>query len=677
MSESMTIALLGQPNSGKSTLFNALTGSRQHVGNWPGKTVEKCTGSFKLADKKIKVVDLPGTYSLAANSDEEIVTRDYIASKEAELVCILADASQLERSLFMLADYNGIRVPAVLLLNMMDVADQQGKHIAADRIESKLGIPVLPFVASDQKSYARFYDMLNRAATDRDMVSDKTLASLYEEEFGESYQKITGLLPENGISVYERSWLFAKLIEHDPVAEEIVRDVIGASAYEEMDRLREEIENGSSRTGNCKFRWIDLLLASAVTREKPDVRKSGFDRIALSRRGGQWVAAGIILASLIISILVGLPFMALGGMIPLIGAPITEGMARIGIHPLLISLIGEALITATAFTVMMCGYIFGTTLVFGVLEDIGYMSRVSYVFDRTMQRLGLHGKAIMPFLVSFGCNIAGGNGSRVLDTWGQRMTTIAMSWFVPCGSTWAVVGLVSTVFFGIPGAAVIIAALFAVSLLHLRLTARIYGRKLLSGSDRTGLIMELPPYHRPHWRALIKTSLFRMGEAFKRAIAIVTLLSVLLCILSYSRNGDAANSILFRFGNAIEPVTLFFGLRWQTFIAWIASWMGKEGSLGVLSSVFSGGSVMNAISNSAVAKANSASVGATLTAALTKPEALAFIFAFYFNMPCVMSLSAAVHETHSLKWPFRITLYYICVSLLLACIVYHLALLIF
>ncbi len=677
MSDSMTIALLGQPNSGKSTLFNALTGSKQHVGNWPGKTVEKCTGTFKLDGKNINVVDLPGTYSLAANSDEEIVTRDYIASGEAELICLLADSSQLERSLFMLADYNGIRVPAVLVLNMMDVAEEQGKKIETDLIESKLGIPVLPFVASDKTSYDAFYRMLKGTVKHRDVISNNTLASLYEEEFGEIYQKITRLLPENGISVYEKSWLFAKLIEYDPVAEQIVREALDTSSYEEIVSLRSEIQNGSPRTGNCKFKWIDSLLASAVKTKNIDVRKSKFDCFAISKHGGKWIAAGIIFTSLILSIIVGLPFMALGGMIPLIGAPISEWLAGIGVHPLLISLICDALLTATAFTVMMCGYIFGATLVFGVLEDIGYMSRVSYVFDGTMQRLGLHGKAIMPFLVSFGCNIAGGTSSRVLDTWGQRMTTIATSWVVPCGSTWAVVGLVSTVFFGVPGAAIIIATLFAVSLLHLQLTARIYGRKLLSGSDRTGLIMELPPYHKPHWRALTKTSLIRMWEAFKRAIAIVTLLSVILCILSYSKNGDASSSILFRFGNAIEPVTLFFGLRWQTFIAWIASWMGKEGSLGVLSSVFSGTSVMHAITNSATGQAGGASVGAALTAALTKPEALAFIFAFYFNMPCVMSLSAAVHETHSLKWPLRVALYYICISLLLACIVYHVVGLIF
>ena len=158
----MTIALLGQPNSGKSTLFNALTGARQHVGNWPGKTVERCVGSFKRNGKEYAVVDLPGTYSLAANSDEEIVTRDYIAGGEADTICILADASQLSRSLFMLADYAGTKVPAILLLNMMDVAEGQGKEIDAKAIEKRLGIPVIPFVASDDKNYEVFYEAIEK-----------------------------------------------------------------------------------------------------------------------------------------------------------------------------------------------------------------------------------------------------------------------------------------------------------------------------------------------------------------------------------------------------------------------------------------------------------------------------------------------------------------------------------
>ena len=151
MESSCTIALLGQPNAGKSTLFNGLTGARQHVGNWPGKTVEQKEGYFKKDGVSYTVVDLPGSYSLSANSDEEIVTRDYIASGKADVVCILVDASQLERSLFMLADYTGIHVPAILLLNMMDVAKAQGKEVNCTALEKELGIPVLPFVAANRK----------------------------------------------------------------------------------------------------------------------------------------------------------------------------------------------------------------------------------------------------------------------------------------------------------------------------------------------------------------------------------------------------------------------------------------------------------------------------------------------------------------------------------------------
>ena len=157
-----TIALLGQPNSGKSTLFNGLTGSRQHVGNWPGKTVERKDGSFVHKDTTYKIIDLPGTYSLSANSDEEVVTRNYIASGQADVVCILADASQLNRSLFMLAGYTGIRVPVVLLLNMMDVAKSQGKQIDTNGIAKSLGIPVVPLVAADKKQYGTFFPYVRK-----------------------------------------------------------------------------------------------------------------------------------------------------------------------------------------------------------------------------------------------------------------------------------------------------------------------------------------------------------------------------------------------------------------------------------------------------------------------------------------------------------------------------------
>ena len=194
------IALLGQPNSGKSTLFNALTGLKQHVGNWPGKTVEKKEGAFSHNGTHYLVADLPGTYSLSANSDEEIITRDYIASGKADVVCILADSSQLERSLYMLADYAGITVPCFLLLNLADVAAEQGKRIDPAALEKKLGIPVVLFSAPDVKHYDGFYAALEKAVSQKTVLDYSTL----DEKYGKigDYSEIKTLVPDGVIPGY-------------------------------------------------------------------------------------------------------------------------------------------------------------------------------------------------------------------------------------------------------------------------------------------------------------------------------------------------------------------------------------------------------------------------------------------------------------------------------------------
>ncbi len=668
----MTIALLGQPNSGKSTLYNRMTGSHQHVGNWPGKTVEKNEGSFTHNGRRYIITDLPGTYSLAANSDEEIVTRDYIADNRPDLMMIVADSSQLERSLFMLADYAGIHLPCVLILNLMDVSRTQGKLIDTDGLSKKLGIPVLPFVASDPASYNALYKLLESGDIPEWMLDTSGLEQNIREKFGESYTAACEALSGEDVDVYSPMWLFTKLAEGDEVAYEAVVQTKGID-HARLRDVMDSIENGAPKTGSCKYAWIDSLLEGCVGGAKSSAALSGFDKFATSGVGGKILAVAVIFGALLFSLFAGLPIMAVGDLIPGAGEPLSEMLLEAGASPFLVSLLCEGILTAVSFTVSMCGYIFGATFVFGLLEDVGYMARISYCFDGIMQKLGLHGKAVMPFLVNFGCNVSGCSSSRVLDNWSQRVTTVALAFVIPCGATWGVVGMISTAFFGTGGAMLIVLALFAVSVLHLYFTSKIFGRRLLTKSDRTGLIMELPPYHKPKWGSLFSFSVVRMVNAFRRAIGIVVLISVVLCILSYSKSGNFSDSILYKFGNAIEPVTIYFGLRWQTFVAWIASWMGKEGALGALAAVFSDSSVMSAVSQMNVAEADSDAVREGLTEVLTKPQALAFIFAYYFNMPCIMSLSAAIHETHSVKWVLRIAIHYTVMALVISCLVYHLA----
>jgi ferrous iron transport protein B len=321
----------------------------------------------------------------------------------------------------------------------------------------------------------------------------------------------------------------------------------------------------------------------------------------------------------------------------------------------------------------MLGFVFGVSLVFGLLEEVGVMARISYVFDNTMAKLGLQGKSVMPFLVSFGCTMGGAAGTRVIDNWGQKVLTIALAWAIPCGAAWAVIPMLSTLFFG-AWTPVIITVILLVMLLHMWITAKIFGRSLVKPSDRCGMIMELPPYHKPKWGSLFRYVFGRTKESFTRSFKVVLIVALVFWLLSYTSTGVASDSILFKVGQVIEPVTLVFGMRWQTFVAFIASSLGKEGALGVLSTIFTGAGT---ISIGALVNGEKASnINEILLANISKPEALAFIFAITFNMPCIVALAATYQETHSVKWTAIIATYYTAVALILAGIAYHIGMLI-
>ncbi|MGN1137245.1 MAG: ferrous iron transport protein B [Oscillospiraceae bacterium] len=665
MEQTKTIALLGQPNSGKSTIFNALTGAHQHVGNWPGKTVEKKEGSFTYNGVTYNVADLPGSYSLSANSDEEIVTRDYIASGKAELVCLLADSSQLERSLFMLADYAGINTPAMLILTMTDVAEQKGITVNTEKLSEKLGIPVVGLVAPDRKNYGDFFTALEQALREPQYINASTLFELYDEN--EIYKEAISLVPADGIRQYSDKWLGAKLSEGDKA---VIKMLDGKADKFKLNQISEKAEQGSIFTSDCKFEWIDYILEGAVTKNgSASAALTKFDRAAISRRWGKLIAVGIILLGLVGSMVVAAPIMGIGTAIT---APLSSLVTSLlsGAPEWVSDLICNTLILSLGWVISMLGFVFGINLVFGYIEEVGYMARISYAFDNTMSKLGLQGKSMMPLLVGFGCTIGGAAGTRVIDSWGQKVLTIAMVWAVPCGATFAVIPTLASAFFGWGGILVML-LLFAIMFLHITITAKIFGRKLSPKEERTGLIMELPPYHKPKWRALFRRTLNNVWEVFKKAFFVVFSVSVVFWLLSYSADGIAANSILYKVGVAIEPVTRFFGMGWQAFLAFVSSMVSKEAVLGVLSALFAdSGTIFQSTTGAAAADANIAEI---LTTVMSKAEALALIIAVTFNVPCLMAVASTYQESHSLKWTLRIAAYYIVTALLLSCITYHIA----
>jgi len=665
------IALLGQPNSGKSTLFNALTGLRQHVGNWPGKTVEKKEGTFERDGKKYLVADLPGTYSLSANSDEEIITRDYIASGKADVVCILADSSQLERSLYMLADFAGINVPCFLLLNMSDVAKDQGKSIKVQDMESKLGIPVALFSAPEIKKYNVFYEALDKAVNNKTILNVDALNSRLEEI--PEYAAIKDILGDIKDGHRSSMWLSVKALEADAPVIAQIKSKLDSSKAAALEEVLKTTDKGVVKTGECKFAWIDDLISGSVSTDKKVPEMGRFDKLITHRIWGKPVVVLTILLGLFASFIPALPFMGIGSMIGNIPDPLSEVLLNAGCPAFIVAIICDVIIRCLGFILQMLGFVIGVTLVFGLLEEIGVMARISYVFDNTMAKLGLQGKSVMPFLVSFGCTMGGAAGTRVIDNWGQKVLTIALAWAIPCGAAWAVIPMLSTLFFG-AWTPVIITAILIVMLLHMWITAKIFGKALVKPSDRYGMIMELPPYHKPKWGSLLRYVFGRTKDTFIRSSKVVLLVAFVFWLLSYSSTGDASTTVLFKFGQAIEPVTLIFGMKWQTFVAFIASSLGKEGALGVLSTIYTGTGGLSV--GTVMGGGQAENLNELLLANISKPEALAFIFALTFNMPCIVALAATYQETHSPKWTAIIGTYYTVTALVLAGIAYHIGILI-
>ncbi len=668
---SATIALLGQPNSGKSTLFNALTGLRQHVGNWPGKTVEKKEGTFTHKGDTYSVADLPGSYSMSANSDEEVITRDFIASGKADVVCILADSSQLERSLFMLADYAGLSAPCFLVLNMADVAKERGKKIDAKKIEQKLGIPVMLFSATDTKSYDAFYATLERALKEKSHINAAALEAEYQKIDG--YQDIRQQISNCEIPGYTPMWLTVKTLEHDKVVTAKLKNALPDEIMTQIERQIKGSETAIA-AGECKFKWIDSILNVDVKETKTKAALGRLDRNYTHKFWGKPAVVLTVLLGLLASFIPALPVMGVGSGVDALNAVIRSSMLGAGAPAFLTGLLCDVLIQSLSYVIKMLGFVFGVTLVFGLLEEIGVMARISYVFDNTMGKLGLQGKSVMPFLVSFGCTMGGAAGARVIDNWGQKVLTIALAWAVPCGAAWAIIPMLSTVFFG-AGAPLVIVALLLVMLLHMWITAKIFGRKLVKAEDKFGMIMELPPYHKPKWGALMRYVFGRTKDTFFRVVKVVLLVCGIFWLLSYG-GSTGENSILEKFGLAIEPVTKFFGMPWQLFLAFIASSVGKEGAVGVITALYSGGSIGTAFSEAMAGGARAANLNELLLANVSRPEALAFIFAITFNLPCVVALAATYQEIHSVKWTAKIALYYTVSALLLGCIAYHAGLLI-
>jgi ferrous iron transport protein B len=655
--DSPLIALVGQPNVGKSTVFNLLTGMNQHVGNWPGKTVERKEGNFKRGGKTYTLVDLPGTYSLSANSAEELITREFILTESPDLVVALVNAANLERSLYLVAELVTLPAPLLIVLNMMDVAKQEGYCIEPEVLEAALGVPVIALTATHNENIPFLVNAIQAVLANDVQLQPKTPTIRADHQ--EVLDRVLTLLCPYPFSPYPREWVALKLLEGDT---EITRKVKAALPDEEWQTLHDLLKKHDDALlaiASGRYEWIGRMTRAAVTHPK-------IGQISLTDRLDRWAAhplIGLIILGLVLGLVFWLTFT--------IGSPAQTWLENNAIIPLG-SLVSNAMVEAPGWLrgVIVDGVIGGVGSVltflpiliiffasFGFLEDIGYMARAAFVMDKFMHWMGLHGKSFLPLFLGFGCNVPAVIGTRVIDSWKSRLLTILLAPLVPCTARMAVVAFLAPIFFG-RQAIFVVWGLVALSIFILILLGVILNRVLFKG-ERSAFIMEMPLYHIPNWRTIGLLIWQRSMSFIKKAGTTILILSLVIWALSYLPNGDPENNILSWIGRFLEPAGRVMGLDWRLTVALLTSFMAKENTIATLGVLFG----------------NTAGSGLaqTLVATYSPATALAFLTVSILFIPCAATVAVIRQETGSWKWTFLNISLMLVISVVTAIIVFQLA----
>ena len=593
--EVFTIAIAGNPNCGKTALFNALTGSNQIVGNWPGVTVEKKEGSFKLDNHTIRVVDLPGIYALFANSEDERAALDYLLKGEADLVVNILDATNLERNLFLTSQLMEKGVPMVLAVNMMDIAAQRGVHIDLKKLEEILGVTAVGLTAVSPKSCEGFVNDLhkllhssNELPLPKAVKHSEVLEKLIADISGtlEPVAKELGATPR---------WTAVQYLEHSARVLEVA-DRLGVTIPHDKieEDLGEEVEFALADSRYSYARNIVTQVIRDNTNKR--TRTDKLDKIFLNRILGIPLFLVAMYLVFWFAVTVGSAFIDFFDI--LVGGIFVDGLTQLleSIHApgfvvaLLANGLGAGIQTVSTFIPV----IFFMFLCLSFLEDSGYMSRAAFVADRFMRFLGLPGKAFVPMIVGFGCSVPALMGTRTLENKRERFLTLFLVPFMSCGARLPVYALFGAAFFG-KEAGNLVFAIYVVGIVIALLYGLLLRKTLFVGKEST-FIMELPPYHLPKFRNLFRHAWLRLREFIFRAGKIVLIMVTVLGFMgsigtdgSFG-NSDNEKSVLSVVGSAITPVFEPFGVEednWPASVALFTGLFAKEAIVGTLNSLYS------------------------------------------------------------------------------------------
>ncbi len=592
----ITIGLTGNPNCGKTTLFNALTGTKQRVGNWPGVTVEKKSGSFSCKGREITMVDLPGIYSLSATSLDEEIARDYVISGEADLIVNIVDASNLERNLYLTVQLLEMKVPVVIALNMMDIAKQRKIKIDVNKLEEFLGCPVLPIVANKNQGIEELKEVMIEAA------GVGKLPSTFVKYPSEIEKAIAELIPavekpamEKGI---DSRWLAVKLLEDDEMAINMVDDSARTALQEAEKRIEATLgDDPDILLADGRYGFINGIYRDAVEK-RYEVRRTvsdSIDNILLNRALGIPIFIAAMYLTFMITVNIGGCFIDFFDI--LFGTIFVDGFGKLlgttgcpeWLSTFLAGGIGGGIQTMATF-IPPIGFMF---LCLSVLEDSGYMSRAAFVMDRFMRYVGLPGKSFIPMLVGFGCNVPAIMAARTLDNERDRTLTIMMNPFMSCGARLPVYTLFAAAFFPHAGGTLVF-GLYLTGIALAIMTGFILKSTVLKG-DASHFILELPPYHIPTVRGILLHTYDRLKQFMFRAGKVLMPIFVILAFLnSMGTDGtfgheDSQASVLSAAGRAITPIFQPMGLtedNWPATVGIFTGIFAKEAIVGTLDALY-------------------------------------------------------------------------------------------
>ncbi len=623
----IVIALAGQPNVGKSTIFNVLTGLNQHVGNWPGKTVERKSGLCSQADNPFTLIDLPGTYSLTANSEEERVARDFIVRERPDVVIAVVDAAILERSLYLLAELLLLPVPVILALNMIDVAAQEGIRVQPAVLQAALGVPVVPMSAARGQGFAELLEVVRQSLVGEVVYQPKrpTIRSDHELVLSQLRTLITPHVPQP----YPADWVAIKLLEGDDEITALVQARLPPALWAEVQVLLHQHEDAILDIAGARYEWIERMIRAAVVR--PRLGQVGLtarlDAALTHPLWGTLVLLGVLGSVFWVTYALGGPMQkGLSGILDALAGGVRQsfGTAPAWFIALLADgVVGGAGMVITFLPILL---IFFTAL--ALLEDTGYMARIAYLADQVMHTIGLHGKSFVPLLLSFGCNVPAVLGSRIIETRKARLLTILLAPLVPCTARMAVIAVLTPIFFG-RSATWVSWGLVAFNLLAVFVVGYLLHRVILRG-EQIAFIMELPLYHLPNART-VGLYVWRNLIAFlQKAGTIILGVSIIVWALSYFPDGAVMTSYLARVGLWLEPLGRTLGVPWQMIAALLTSFVAKENTIATLGILY--GDFQSA-----------------LPLAMSPASALGYLVVQMLFIPCIATV-AVIRQEAGTRW---------------------------